>query len=298
MNKHPYATEIYARSLAHAGTAFAVPEWGCYVLVRPLEDSAGFDAMGTYPLAVLDPDADLRAGLDRLKDHGVISVALVVNDRDRPPLANLQANFDIVRQFKTHFLRRQNAPFAYDRHHRRKLRHSSRSVSVSCFDLAQHADDWAALYAELGRRHELGGIHEFTDSHTRALQCLDGVTAIGAFMEGRLVCAHLWVNDARTAHSHLTASSPEGYAVGAAYAVNDASVNHFAALELLNFGGGAGTLDRADDGLARFKRGFCNDVAPAYLCGAVLDHERYRELVCKRGVTPDTLFFPAYRAPA
>ncbi len=298
VNKHPYATEVYARSLAHAGTAFAVPEWGCHVLLRPLGDSAGFDAMGTYPLAILDPDADLRAGLDRLKDHGVVSVALVVNDIDRPPLATLHANFDLVRQFKTHFLRRLSAPFSYDRYHRRKLRSSLRSVEVSCFDLAHHADDWAALYAELGRRHELEGIHEFTDAHTRALQRLDGVTAIGAFMEGRLVCAHLWVSDARTAHSHLTASSSEGYAAGAAYAVNDASVSHFAALELLNFGGGAGTVDRMDDGLARFKRGFCNDVAPAYLCGAVLDHDRYSELVSKKGATSDPLFFPAYRAPA
>jgi len=79
--------------------------------------------------------------------------------------------------------------------------------------------------------------------------------------------------------------------------VNDASVNHFASLELLNFGGGAGTVDLAEDGLARFKRGFCNDLATAYLCGAVLDHDRYRELVQKKGVPPDTLFFPAYRAP-
>jgi len=297
VKKHPYATEAYAHSLAHVGEAFAVPEWGCGVLLRPLHDAAGFDAMGTYPLAVLDPDADLRGGLGRLKAHGAVSVTLVIDDFHRPPLESLRESFSLVRPFKTHYLRRLGAEFAYDKHHRYELRRSLRSVTVSCFDLAEHAEAWAGLYAELGRRHELGGIHEFTDAHIRVLQGIDGVTAIGAFIDGRLVSAHLWISDARTAHSHLAASSREGYAVGAAYAVNDASVSHFAELDVLNFGGGAGTLDLPNDGLARFKRGFCNEVAPAYLCGAVLDHDRYAELTHKKGAAPDTLFFPAYRAP-
>ena len=52
------------------------------------------------------------------------------------------------------------------------------------------------------------------------------------------------------------------------------------------------TGDDPDDGLAQFKRGFANAETVAYLCGAVLDHGRYAELVAGQ---PETAYFPAYR---
>jgi hypothetical protein len=42
----------------------------------------------------------------------------------------------------------------------------------------------------------------------------------------------------------------------------------------------------------RFKRGFCNQIAPSWLRGAILDQTVYRTLAQGREVTG---FFPAYR---
>jgi hypothetical protein len=263
--------------------------------VRDVTDGA--DAFGTYPIAVVAPDADVPGGLERLRRAGLIAVTLVMDEFHRPSLADLQKHFSVVRPYKTHYVRRNALAFSYGRHHRYEVARALRKVSVRQFDLADHYPEWLALYGNLVQRHGLTGVHNFPMSHFAALQKLPAATSIGAWLDGALVSAHIWVSDGQKVHSHLAASSSEGYAAGAAYAVYDASIRHFSESELLNFGGGAGTGDDPDDGLAVFKRNFSNESAPAYICGAILDDVKYHRLVGNRAVAPHESFFPAYRAP-
>ena len=293
---HPYSTDIYANALSHWGEAFPVPEWGCHVIVRAVP--GGADAFGTYPIAVMATDADLPGGLERLRRAGLIAVTLVMDEFHRPGSAELRTHFNLVRPYKTHYIRRLSLPFSYGRHHRYEVARALRKVSVRQFDLADHYPEWLALYGNLVQRHRLTGVHDFPASHFAALQKLPGTASMGAWLDGALVSAHLWVGDGQKIHSHLAASSSEGYASGAAYAVYDASIRHFSGAELLNFGGGAGAGDDADDGLAAFKRGFSNASAPAYICGAILDKTKYDELVAHRAVAAHETYFPAYRTPA
>jgi hypothetical protein len=299
---HPYATAAYAHSLSHWGEAQSVPEWGCGVILRAIpgmdaagEDTAGMDAAGTYPIAAIAADADLPGGLERLRRLGLISITLVLDDFQRPPLALLQKYFNVVRPFKTHYIRRNAAKFTYARHHRYEVARASRKVTVRPFDLESHLPEWTALYASLIRRHGLRGVHLFPAAHFEALHRMKSTTSMGAWLDDELVSAHIWVSDGTHVHSHLAASNDAGYKAGAAYAVYDASIRHFAGAELLNFGGGAGTGEALNDGLAEFKRGFANESASAYVCGAILDEGRYDEL-CRRRATPaDAEFFPTYR---
>ena len=60
----------------------------------------------------------------------------------------------------------------------------------------------------------------------------------------------------------------------------------------LEFGGAAGLQEDANDGLARFKRGWCNRSVTAYLCGRILDLDAYHAL--SLGVTGQ--YFPLYRS--
>jgi hypothetical protein len=298
---HPYATDAYARSLCHWGEAFAVPEWGCHVILRDVEGAMGgvegaMDASGTYPVAVVAPDADLPGGLERLRRSGLVSVTLVLDDFHRPSLDELKKHFSVVNPFKTHFIHRKAMPFAYGKHHRYEVSRALKTVTVRQLELGNHVSEWLGLYANLTSRRGLAGIHDFPLSHYQALHRMSGTATIGAWMDGTLVSAHIWVSDGKYVHSHLAASSGDGYKAGAAYAVYDASIHHFADAELLNFGGAAGASDDPHDGLARFKRGFSNEPASAYICGAILDSARYAELVRQSGVPSDTLFFPAYRA--
>lgn len=291
---HPYGALAYAASLGHIGAPVEVPEWGCCVLERALEDGLT-DAAGPYPLAPLPPDCDLAGGLGRLRSRGFVSVVLVLDDVHRPELARLERSFDHVRAFKTHFVHRPElgAP-TYGKHHRYEIRRALRSVEAGPLDLARDEKAWSALYSTLSARHGLAGLHAFPPKHVWALAAMKGFEAFGAWAQGELVSAHIWAVHEGCAHSHLAASSARGYELGAAYAVNAAALERFVGARFVNLGGGAGASVGADDGLARFKRGFANSEASAYICGAVLRPEVYRHL-CGAAGREGAGFFPAYR---
>lgn len=290
---HPYASETYARSLRHIGDCLPVPEWGCSVLVRPICVGLS-DAIGTYPIAVLNEDADLSAGLSRLFRLGLVSVVLVVDDFHRPDLQRLATAFPFFRAFKTHYIRKPSSdPLALPRHHRRALRRATALTRTDVLDLDVYGAEWNRLYADLSSRLCLTSVHQFSPEHTNALRHLPGVKAIGSWIGDELVSAHIWVHHEGSVHSHLGASSKRGYAARAAYAVYAASVEYFRETNIMNFGGASGPAD-TNDGLVRFKKGFATSAAQSYLCGAILRPAAYAELV---DALPHSHFFPAYRAP-
>jgi hypothetical protein len=295
---HPYASPAYARALGHVGQALAVPEWEGHVLVREIPGRQARDAVGPYPLTVLPPDADVMGGLARLKASDLLSVVIVLDPVRHPPIEAVTAAFDLARPFKTHHIhdRRLGAP-AYAKHHRYEVRRAHTRVEAREIHLAEHLPDWTGLYDQLIARHHLTGLHTFPAGHHRALADLPGLRAFGAFIDGILVSAHLFVTHAGQATSHLAASSSEGYAAGAAYAVNDLALERLTDCETVNFGGGAGAGagDDSADGLSRFKAGFANTRRTVWLCGAILDAAAYEALSAGR---QDSGFFPAYRGPS
>lgn len=290
---HPYATEVYARSLTHIGAPLCVPEWDTQVLVRPTPHGARQDISGPYPLSVVRRGADLKAGLERLTTAGLVSIVLVFDDRLRPDLCVLEAAFDFARPFKSHFLYdRSLGPLALGKHHRYELKRALARVEVREIVLTDHLSAWKQLYGQLAARHGFAGAHVFASIHHQTLARLPGLRAFGAFIAGRLVSAHLFVTHEGYAISHLAASAPEGYETSAAYAVNDLAVAALTDCEVINFGGGAGLGEDPADGLVRFKKGFSNRAAPSWLCGKVLDRAGYDALAAGFG---DNGFFPAYR---
>jgi len=290
---HPYATAAYAQSLAHAGDPLAIPEWDSQVLTRKTPCGGRRDATGPYPLAVIAPEADIADGLDRLEDAGLVSVVVVLDDRLRPPLEDIAAAFDFVRPYKSHFIHdRGIGPLQLAKHHRYEVRRALLQVEVAEFDLADQLPAWQALYGQLVARHGLSGVQAFSPAHHQALARLPGLRAFGGFVGGRLVSAHLFVTHHGYAVSHLAASSTEGYARGAAYAVNDFAVAALSDCEAISFGGAAGAGDDPADGLVRFKRGFANRTVTAWLAGKVFDPAAYAALSKGRD---DKGYFPAYR---
>lgn len=289
---HPYATERYASSLGHLGTPLAVPEWCGHVMVRPI-DAAFQDAIGPYPLAVLSEDVDLAGGMERLRKVGLVSVVLVVDDYHRPSLDALRTVFDFVRPFKVHYVvdrTRGNAESS--KHHRYEIKRALKTVEIRQFVLDDgHLAQCMALYELLKVRHGLDGIYDFPLTHFIALAKIDGVTSLGAFRGDELLSFHVWAGTGKRVHSHLAASSQEGYEVGAAYAVNAAAIELFGDHEIVNLGGSAGN-ESQNDGLAQFKSGFCNATAQSYLCGKVLDASLYERL---SAYAPRSNYFPAYR---
>ncbi|MFT3733884.1 MAG: hypothetical protein QM776_02460 [Rhodocyclaceae bacterium] len=297
-SSHPYASASYARALPHMGQPVAIPEWGTSLIARDIPGADGAqDAAGTYPICILAADADLAGGLQRLQRAGFVSVTLVIDDFHHPGQKALHEHFDLVRPFKSHYIAdfRRGEPCTPSRHHRNEIRRSLRQVRTAPFTLGERMEEWLALYAQLGERHALSSLHRFPRTHFEMLATSDQFVSIGAFnTRDELLAAHIWAGDKGFWHSHLAASSAEGYACAAAYAVNDASIRYFSGECLVNLGGGAGHTEQSDDGLAMFKKGFANGTALSYLCCAVLDAKRYNAL---SGEHPAGSFFPAYRAP-
>lgn len=292
---HPYASRAYAESLPHVGRALEVPPWGGHVLVRDTPEGGRKDATGPYPLCVIDPQADLIGGLNLLGEAGLVSIVLVAGEGLAPSPDALAAAFDFARPFKTHYVYdRALGALTYAKHHRYEVRRAHARVEAAEIGLSDHLPAWRSLYAQLEARHSVGALHAFPAEHHEALAQLAGIRTFGAFREGALVSVHVFVTHQGAAVSHLAASSPEGYATGAAYAVNDLAVRELADCRTINFGGGAGFGDDPADGLVRFKKGFSNTTAAAYLCGKVLDATAYEAL--SQGAARGG-FFPAYRGP-
>jgi hypothetical protein len=292
--RHPYATAAYAAALAQSQgwQAADAREWSTAMTLRPIA-GGGFDAAGPYPRTAIAADADLDAGLERLRGLGLVSAVLVPDPLAAPDPARLAAAFPLCRPFKTHLLVERAKGYEPTKHHRDRIRRALRRCEVRVVSLAAELDAWRGLYAELIARHGVTGVAAFPDPYFPALAGMDAFAAFAAFVDGAIVGMTIWFEHAGVAVSHLTATNAAGYANGANYALNDAAIAHFAGAAVVDLGGGAGLADDPDDGLAQFKRGFANAEIVAQLCGAVLDAARYAALTAGR---PPTGFFPAYRA--
>lgn len=297
MTAHPYATLEYANTLRHVGEPLYVPPWRTWVIAREIRPGLR-DAMGTYPVACLAEDADVAAGLDALRLQGMVSVTLVVDGLSGPPLQSLQAAFGLGRPFKAHHLVDQvSGRYDPSRHHRLEVRRAERrGVDVREVRLADVLDAWIDLYRELGTRHRMSDVQSFPRDAFVALQACAGLTTIGAFVAGELVGCHLWIEHGAVVRSHLGASSAQGYAVGAAYAVYDHSLRRFGG-KVVDLGGAAGVDVRGEDGLTRFKAGFANATRMSYVFGSMLDPAVYARLAADGPDGVRTDYFPAYRAP-
>jgi hypothetical protein len=287
---HPYAEPGYVAALAQPGEqAMTVSAWRTAVLIRPIP-GAGLDGAGAYPMAALDPESDIQAGLDQLSQAGLTSFVMVADPLQGPPAQKLASAFDIARPFKTHYVVEPQS-YAPSKHHRAEIRRSLRRCRVERARLADMIEVWTGLYAHLSARHEIGGVADFSEEYWRLLANLRGLEAFVARVEGEAVTMSLWLEHQGVAYNHLGASAPEGYAAGAGYALYDAAIQHYHDRSVLNLGGGAGLQDDATDGLARFKCGFSTGAVQAHLYGKVLDRSRYDTLSEGRS----TSFFPSYR---
>jgi len=295
---HPYATLAYARTLSHVGRPVEVPAWHTHVLVRSLNDRVS-DAAGPYPITCFAEHCDLHAGLESLKNMGLVSVTAVVDELAGPPIGSFQDAFSLVRPYKTHYLvDATDGAYRPSDHHRRELRRAARlGVEVREVSLSGILDGWVTLYDDLIARHRIGGVQRFSHASFDELTRCSGVATMAAFIGDELVSCHIWMRDEDVVWSHLAASSARGYSTGAAYAVYDHSIRSFSGC-MVSLGGAAGTGDPGGDGLARFKAGFANRTGKSFLIGSVLDaaeYQRLSELTCG---DRDSSFFPIYRAPA
>jgi hypothetical protein len=272
-----------------------IPEWQTAVLRRPISGSEWFDALGCYPLCSITQRADLGAGLKRLRDADLVSLALVANPLHAPDPQVLAGGFTVCRPFKIHYLIDRAEPATrLSATHRRWVRKALQECEIARLSLLDSLGEWERLYRGTIERHAITGVQKFSSAYFAALAKMPEIEAIGAKVAGEIVAMALWVRDSEIVYYHLGASEARGYETQAMYGIFSVALEYFADARWIHLGGAAGVTGDGNDGLARFKRGFANRQLDAYFCGACLDPERYSLLSKNLGTTS---FFPAYRQP-
>src|SRR5262249_11694246 len=151
-------------------------------------------------------------------------------------------------------------------HHRRYVRWALRRLNVQmCTDPTTLLPDWVRLYRGLANRHCLSGMRAFsTESFNRQFE-VPGFVMFGAHDGKTLVGAQLCYVNGEGAYDHLTACDRSGYETRASYALYWTAISHFATrVRWADLGGTAGLIEKEDDGLSRFKRGWTGDGRIAY----------------------------------
>jgi hypothetical protein len=255
--------------------------------------------MGCYPLFVCRDWGKLRGDVEGLAGEAV-ALSLVTDPLGDYTASGLRATFpDLCRPYKDHFVIDLHAhgPAVISAHHRRNVRRAQRQVEVEhSLSPGAHALEWVALYEHLIARNRIRGIPAFSpESLVRQLH-VPGLTMIRGALRGVTVGITLWYTQDDAAYYHLGAYSEAGYAVGASFVLFQCAIDYFRGrVRLLNLGAGAGAKGDRADGLTRFKRGWATGVRTAWLCGRILDRDRYAALAAAAGAAP-TSYFPAYRA--
>jgi hypothetical protein len=297
-----YAHAQYAQSLADFGAPRSLPRCGGWVLERPVPGCGGRrDAVGCYPLFRCRDWSALADDLADLRRDGLVSLVLVADPLGGAPAAGFDAVFgDLARPWKQHHLvdlGRGDEPGST--HHRRNARRFLRHAHIEiCPDPPAELDTWCRLYGELVQRHGVTGMARFSrEGFARQLD-LPGLLLIKAVTDdGATAGMQMWLTEDDRAWHHLSGYAPEGYRWGgASYALVQAALAELARrrVQVADLGAGAGLDAEARDGLTAFKAGWSTRTAPAWLCGAVLDHAAYLDLCAGR----TGAYFPLYRDPA
>jgi Acetyltransferase (GNAT) domain len=293
-----YLHPDYVKSLSEFGVPLQLPKSGGWLLTRTIV-GAEVDAMGTYPLFACSDWKSLNCDFNQL-GKSLVSVVVVTDPFGEYNESLLRDCFgDRVIPFKSHFLNDLGCPpkNTICEHHARNAAIGLRQVTVErCKDPVSHLDEWLRLYSVLTKRHQITGIRAFSATSFAGQLRTPGIVCFRALRGLQTIGMILWYVQNSVAYYHLGAYTDEGYQLRASFALFRRALEYFAesGLKYANLGAGAGLSSVADDGLSRFKRGWCTTVRTSYLCGRIFDRKEYDRLVCARGIAA-TEYFPAYR---
>jgi hypothetical protein len=295
--KTGYLHRLYAESLAEFGQPRGLLSSGGWILQRQTPALEFHDAMGCYPLFCCQDWRRLADDLKQLRISAV-SVSLVADPFGDYTPELLKSCFDIVVPYKQHFVADLNLPLERftSARHRKYARQALRKISVEvCSDPVKHLDEWVGFYDHVIERHQLTGMRCFSrESFARQLS-VPGLVMFRATESGEPLSLDLWYVQGDVAQAHLVGASPRGYELHVSYGLKLFILQYFTGkVRWVNLGATPGLNAQADNGLARFKRGWSSETRTAYFCGKILDPAVYRELV-RATRSEDARFFPAYR---
>jgi len=290
-----YFNPGYVASFEEFGRPLLLPGSGASLLERPIGDTGLRDAMGAYPMFCCPDWTELSADLDALGDR-LVSVVLAPDPMTAPQPEALEATFDHVRRYKDHFVIRTGRPLDefVSKRHRQHARNALRRVEVElCEEPARYAGEFDRLFGVLAARHQIRGLRRFSQAAFERQLALPGTVMFRAMVDGRTVGLDSWYVQGSCAQGHLVALDETAYELRAGYALKWRLIEYLSdGVEWINLGGGRSSDN--SDGLSAFKRGWSTDTKPSWICGSILQGDRYESLSASASGN-DGAYFPAYR---
>jgi len=264
---HPKCSEQYAKAFEASGIEiFHVPEWRTHVL---LKTAPGLQlvrhATGVSGHSSLDPDCDLRGGLERLRQAGVGSVSLITDPMWSPSQNILEAAFGSCRTFQENYLLDRELGRTRPRKRHRNMIHSARKLcAIDRVQLLPWLDHWWTLYHD--NCQQRAHVYSTPPKYFEMLADLEGVDVLAAHHENEIVTMTIWLRFNDILYYIDGASNQRGLAISAPYATFAYVIDQYVNCRYIFFGGSADFRGPRSDGLARFKRGFANVAVQDYLC--------------------------------
>lgn len=294
-----YGHPRYAQSHAEFGSPRELPACGGWIIERRIPGFAHTDAMGCYPLFACRDWSRLHEDVDALEGQ-LVSLTLVTDPLGDYDEGVLRRCFpDLVRPFKEHFVVDLTQPRerVVSKHHRYYARKALRELSVEIHaDPPAFLDSWMALHAHLVKKHAVRGVAAFSRSAFATQLSTPGVELLSCAWGAEPIAAMMCFASGDAAYAHVLGCSGAGYEKGALYALLWATIERFQGrARWLDIMGVPGADDAGADGIRQFKRGWTSDTRTAWLCGRILDRDRYQRIVGTTGRAGSS-YFPDYRA--
>ncbi len=205
-----------------------------------------------------------------------------------------------VMPFKNHFIVKLQDDWQtfIDKTHFLKARNAIRTIKIERVESPLNfIDVWNGLYTNLINRHQITGITKFSKKAFKGMFETPGLSVYNATLNDEIIGMVLFYEMDEVVYYHLGAYSEMGYKQNASFGIFLRAIKDFsnAGKTYLNLGAGAGLIETANDGLARFKKGWASEERTAWFCGTVFNKELYGELTKK--LDRANSYFPLYRAP-
>ena len=294
-----YQHPLYAESMSEFGTPIELPSSRGWILVRDIAGAEARDAMGCYPLFSCQNWAGLYQDVESLGSD-LVSLTLVTDPLGDYQPDDLKACFpDLVHPFKEHFIMDLHQPRerTVSKNHRYYARKALRELSVEVVDDPESfIDEWTLLHGHLANKHDITGIRAFSHRAFLTQFRTPGFALLRAVYEQRTIAAMMFFLQDDVAHAHVLGCSPEGYARRALYAIIWHTYECFGnSVRWCNLMGVPDGDGPQINNIRMFKRGWTQLTKTAYLCGRVLNRDKYDQLTALYAAG-NINYFPIYRA--
>lgn len=292
-----YAHARYAQAFSLVGSPRQLAGCKGWVIERTIPNCHARDAMGCYPLFCCRHWTKLAEDLTALRGQ-YVSIVLVTDPFGPLGQSQLREIFDHVLAFKEHFVARLADPLEsiVSRKRYQAARKALERLTIEVIDPPSRAlGDWMPLYSGSVRRHKIQRLKVLSQGALAQMLDVPGAVVLRASMDEETVGMHIEYVQDEYVYGHLAAYSPLGRRLNAAAALHLWEIEYFRhTASFIDWGGVPYAEPRHDNGLGVFKRGFSNDRRMVYLCGKILDPERYRKL-CEENAAGSSPYFPGYR---